>query len=292
MLNHPLNTRDGLNLHLQFWAADARSTPRGTVLLVHGLGEHIERYDALGMFLRERGWWVVGYDQRGHGRSAGSRGHLPGADDLLIDLGLVVKRLRALAPQLPGPLVLLGHSMGGLVAARYVAEGLSPQPAPWWLPVDALALSSPALAIRMSWAQRLLLALTEPLMPQLALHNGLQPEWICHRPEVVQAYVSDPLVHDRITPRLARFILQAGRLTRARASQWMLPTLLQYASADRCVDPSGSQHFHREAPSEHLKTLPYEGLAHEIFNETERERVVDDLALWLETFAATWRAQA
>ena len=72
----------------------------------------------------------------------------------------------------------------------------------------------------------------------------------------------------------------------------MVPTLLQYASADRCVDPSGSQQFHREAPSEHLKTLPYEGLAHEIFNETERERVVDDLALWLETFAATWRAQA
>ena len=86
------------------------------------------------------------------------------------------------------------------------------------------------------------------------------------------------MLRDHLQPR---FILQAGRLTRARASQWMLPTLLQYASADRCVDPSGSQQFHREAPSEHLKTLPYEGLAHEIFNETEREGVLMRLVQWL-----------
>ena len=136
-----LTTADGLALHLHTWPLPA-APARGSVLLVHGLGEHGGRYAHVAAHLTQAGWAVVGYDQRGHGRSGGPRGGLAGADSLLADLGLLIDHTRG---RLPGPLVLLGHSMGGLVAGRYVAEGLSAQPAPWWQPVDALVMSSPAL---------------------------------------------------------------------------------------------------------------------------------------------------
>jgi alpha-beta hydrolase superfamily lysophospholipase len=286
MLNHVLSTRDGLNLHLQYWAADPRSTPKGTVLIVHGLGEHIERYDHVATRLREQGWWVVGYDQRGHGRSPGARATLNQPDDLLADLGVVVKRLRALAPQLPGPLVLLGHSMGGVVASRYVAEGLSESPAAWYRPVDALVLSSPALAVNMSIFQKLLLMSTEPLTPRVAVHNGLKPEWISRDAPTVQAYVQDPLVHDRVTPRMARFILDGGKRVRQLAARWATPSLLLYAEDDLCVAPRGSAAFAAAAPAQVLSTRPYSGLYHEIFNEPERDQVLFDLIRWLDDLAS------
>lgn len=285
MLNHPLCTRDGLALHLQYWSADPRTLPKGVVLVVHGLGEHIERYDSLAFALREQGWWVVGYDQRGHGRSPGERGALTQRDDLLADLGMVVKRLRALAPQLPGPLVLMGHSMGGAVASRYVAEGLAASPAAWYRPVDGLVLSSPALAVEMSIFQRLLLAASEPLAPNLAVHNGLKPQWISRDAAVVSDYQADPLVHDRITPRMARFILDAGAWVRARAAQWQLPTLLAYAGADRCVAPRGSAEFARLAPPSVLRSQAYPELFHELIHEPERDAVMADLLMWLDEFS-------
>ena len=113
-------THDGLALHLRQWpVADAR----GTALIVHGLGEHIGRYAHVAAHLNAWGWSVVGYDQRGHGRSEGPRGRLGADDSLLRDLALVIDAVRA---SHGGPLLLLGHSMGGLVAARFVAGGLGP----------------------------------------------------------------------------------------------------------------------------------------------------------------------
>lgn len=98
---------------------------------------------------------------------------------------------------------------------------------------------------------------------------------------MVRAYVDDPLVHDRITPRLVRFIVDAGALVRRRAPQWQVPTLLQYAGADRCVAPAGSAAFAAAAPPAVVQVQRYEGLAHEIYNEPEQARVLDDLAGWL-----------
>ena len=114
---------DGTALHRVDWPADATGTPRGTVLIVHGLGEHIGRYAHVAQRLNAASWAVTGYDQRGHGRSPGARGALPASDALLADLGSVVSVLRR-ETTAGRPLLLLGHSMGGNVAARYVAEGL------------------------------------------------------------------------------------------------------------------------------------------------------------------------
>ena len=272
-----LAASDGVLLQLHAWPRPA-GPERGTVLLVHGLGEHGGRYAHVAAHLAADGWRVIGYDQRGHGNSAGQRGGVKADDSLLIDLGQMVRHARS---ALPGTLVVLGHSMGGLVVARYGAEALAPRPAPWWQPVDALVLSSPALDPGMSTAQKWLLALAAPLAPNLALGNGLDPAWVCSDPAVVRAYIADPLTHDRITPRLARFIVDAGVLVRQQALQWATPTLLLYAGADRCVAPRGSDAFAAAAPPAVLQAHRYGGFAHEIFNEPGQARVLDDLTAWL-----------
>lgn len=277
-----LHTHDDLPLHLRRWSA--RGPAHGTVLLVHGLGEHIGRYEWLAARLNAEHWHVAGYDQRGHGASGGPRGAIPSDDSLMQDLSAAIDALRS---EPPTPLVLLGHSMGGLVVARFVAEGLAASPAPWWQAVDAAALSSPALDPGMNVLQRALLAVLGPLAPNLAVHNGLKPAWISRDPAVVRAYVDDPLVHDRVTPRLVRFIVDAGQRVREAAPRWTVPTLLQWAGADRCVSPAGSAAFAAAAPADRLTSVPYPDLAHEIFNEPERDAVVGDLLRWLRTIRGT-----
>jgi alpha-beta hydrolase superfamily lysophospholipase len=272
-----LHTIDDLPLHMRQWTI--REASRGTVLIVHGLGEHIGRYEEVASHLNTAGWNVAGYDQRGHGASAGRRGAIARADSLLQDLGLVIDTLRGAQSR---PLVLLGHSMGGVVAARFVAEGLVGQPAGWWRPVDALVLSSPALDTGMTALQRGLLSLLGPLAPNLALSNGLSPQWVSRDPATVKAYVDDPLVHDRVTPRLARFIVDDGRYVRERAAQWRIPTLLLWAGSDRCVAAAGSEAFAAAAPPQIVSHKRYPALAHEIFNEPERGEVLADLTRWLD----------
>jgi alpha-beta hydrolase superfamily lysophospholipase len=268
-----LTTRDGLQLHLQHWPA--RSDTARSVLIVHGLGEHIGRYTHVAAQLNAWGWQVFGFDQRGHGRSEGPRGGLAADDDLLHDLAAVIDAVRATQP---GPLVLLGHSMGGLVAARFVAGGGA-----WARPVDALVLSSPALDPGMSIPQKLLLASLGRLAPNLAVGNGLKPQWISHDAQVVRNYVADPLVHDRVTPRLARFIVDGGEAVAARADAWALPTLLLYAGSDRCVAPAGSAGFAAAAPQAVVAAHEFRPLFHEIFNEPEQADVFGVLHDWLDT---------
>ncbi len=278
-----LATHDSLDLQLREWSLE---DARGTVLMVHGLGEHIGRYAHVATQLMRCGRRVVGYDRRGHGASGGARGGLNHADDLLHDLAGVIDTVRE---RHPGPLVLLGHSLGGLVAARMVSGGLEvPQPA-WHRRVDALVLSSPALDPGMSRAQKRLLAVLGLLAPSFVLGNGLKSEWLSHDAAVVKAYVDDPQVHDRITPRLARFIVDAGEAVLGHAARWRVPTLLLYAGADRCVAPRGSAAFAAASPRGIVTAQVFAALHHEIFNEPEQVEVFAALTRWLSPPAQRWR---
>lgn len=272
-----VQTADGLALHVRHWSPTA--APRGQVLIVHGLGEHGGRYAHVAAALHAHGWAVSAYDQRGHGHSAGAQGDIAQADSLLADLGRVIDALRE---QHAGPLVLLGHSMGGLVAGRFVAEALRPRPAGWSREVDALVLSSPALDAGMSAVQKALLAVVPRILPHLRVHNGLDPAWISHDAAVVKAYVDDPLVHDRISGLLGRFIAEAGPETLALAPQWRVPTLLMWAGADRCVDPAGSARFAAATPRTVVSVREWPGFAHEIFNEPGKAEVLAELDAWLD----------
>jgi alpha-beta hydrolase superfamily lysophospholipase len=263
-----VDTPDGLALVLHHWPLAGASR---RVLIVHGLGEHAGRYQAVAAALNGAGYAVSAHDQRGHGHSPGRRGAIPAPDSLCADLACVVDRLQGLDGRPP---LLLGHSLGGLVAARFVAEELVARPAPWRRAVPALVLSSPAIDPGMSVAQHSLLALLGRLAPGLAVGNGLSPDWLSHDPAVVQAYRVDPLVHDRVTARLVRFIVDAGAQVRRLAPFWRTPTLLLWAGADRCVAPAGSAAFAAAAPAEVVRHQAWPALRHEIFNEPERDQVL------------------
>ena len=257
------------------WPLPAGPEARATVLIVHGLGEHMGRYAALAQALNNWGYAVRAYDQYGHGASEGPRGGLPTATRVLDDLALVVDHTRATVAA-GHPLLLLGHSMGGLVAARFAALQRRP--------VDALVLSSPALDPGLNPVQKLLVAVLPFLLPNLRVGNGLDARLISHDPAVVAAYQIDPLVHDRIAARLARFISDDSAAVRAAAPGWTLPTLLLYAGADKLVNPAGSRAFAAAAPAQVLTSQCFESLYHEIFNEAEpgRSQVLAVLRGWLD----------
>jgi alpha-beta hydrolase superfamily lysophospholipase len=285
----PFTARDGENLALYEWPLDGWVTemgedalpPRGVVLIVHGLGEHATRYDHVANFLMDWGFAVRGYDQRGHGESDGARGVLPTETALIDDLAEIVDdtqlrsrvlmagmepKRHASAQSLRLPLILLGHSMGGLVVSRFIAEQVRH--------VDGVVLSSPALDAGLGPLQKLLL--------------GLDARFISHDQEVVRKYVSDRLVHDRISPRLGKFIAGSGPRSVRAAARWAVPTLLMYAGADRLVNPAGSRAFAENAAGSAavkpgtVTVKCFDDSYHEIFNEIASEPVFETLKTWLD----------
>jgi len=297
----PFTARDGENLALYEWPLDDWASemgpdappPRAVVLMVHGLGEHAGRYLHVASQLLDWGFAVRAYDQRGHGESGGARGALPNETALLDDLAEVVDdtrlrclrlphefRVRDASPQ-PLPLILLGHSLGGLVVSRFVALKMRP--------VEGLVMSSPALNAGLSDFQKLLLAVMPKLAPNLCAGNGLDARYLSHDPEVVQNYLADRLVHDKISPRLGKFMADAGPATVAAAARWNTPTLLMYAGADRLVNPEGSRAFAETAaslPDVKSGTVTvkcFDGLYHELFNEPDAAPVFDLLKAWLDS---------
>jgi alpha-beta hydrolase superfamily lysophospholipase len=172
------------------------------------------------------------------------------------------------------PVILLGHSMGGLVVSRFVSLGIRP--------VNGLIMSSPALDPGLSAFQKFLVAVLPKFAPNLRVGNGVKPQFISHDPAAVAAYRNDRLVHDRISARLARFIATAGPQTVALASQWSVPTLLMYAGDDRLLNPQGSRSFADAAPKEVVTAVCFGALYHEIFNERDVEPVFATLKRWLD----------
>ena len=270
-----LEMPDGQPLRLHDWPLPQA---RGGVLLVHGLGEHAGRYGDLARWFNAHGYAARAWDQRGHGESPGPRGVLNHPDDLLADLAVVhadYARTLGAAP------LLLGHSMGGLVALRAVLdERITPQ---------ALVLSSPALRSHASPGLRRLAATLARLAPNLRLRNGLDLERLSHDPLVVAAYRDDALCHDRVSPRLADFIFRAGAACIADADRLEVPALLLVAGEDALVDAAGSRDFSTAAArTKRLTTRYFAGLYHELFNEAEpgRGQVLMQLEDWLERLAA------
>lgn len=286
----PVIARDGERLAFYQWETEVWDPetgydalpPKALVLIVHGLGEHAGRYDHVAAQLLSWGFAVRAYDQRGHGDSGGARGVLPHSTVLLDDLADVIDTLPAAAPS-PLPLILLGHSLGGLVASRFVSLQIRS--------VQGLALSSPALAVSPGLLQKCLLPLMRRLAPDWAVGNGLEVRYLSHDERVLRQYRLDPRVHDRISARLAQFIASAGPATLAVAPHWPVPTLLMYAGADRLVNPVGSRTFARLAAEASEQSAGqaavvtarcFDGLYHELFNERDAGPVFALLKTWLD----------
>jgi alpha-beta hydrolase superfamily lysophospholipase len=266
-----LKSADGLDLYLRRWQAE--TVPhRWTFVLVHGLGEHGGRYQHLAAWFTPLGATVYAMDHRGHGHSGGPRGHAPSLDTLIDDIDKVVARART---ESGGPVVLIGHSFGGLLAIAYAVRHPDH--------IDRAVFSAPLLLVKVKvpgW-KRALGKVLPKVAPRLSLSNEVDPNVLSHDPATAQAYRSDPLVHDRITAGLYGDSIARGEEFIARAPELRVPFLLLHGRDDQIVDPIGSQRFFARATAPERAFCLYPGLYHEIFNELDKETVFQDIESWL-----------
>ena len=272
-----LKMRDGTDIHCvdYFPASPAHSA----IMFMHGLGEHSGRYAHLAAFFCERGFAVRTYDHRGHGKSSGKRGDIPHQDSLLDDAQQIIQDWQATCPSSVKRQLLLGHSMGGLYAAKFALCKMCE--------LHGLILSAPALAIYMNFVERSLLKVLSSVAPALTLSNGLKTKYLSHDPRVVASYLADALVHDRISARLLNSMLTTMHDVFSHASSLDLPTLLLVAGQDKLVDSTGSLQFAEASTEKYLRLHTYENLYHEIFNELDTKAVFDDVSTWLNQLTNT-----
>jgi len=263
--------KDGLQLFARSWEPEQK--PKAVICLVHGLGEHSGRYNHLADFLTKAGYVTLSFDLRGHGHSGGKRGHADSLDVLLDD----ITSLLAEASQrfLGKPLFLYGHSLGGLLVLIYAMRRK--------FPLAGVIATAPGLKTSLT-EQRLKVAfanLLAPVFPRLSLPTGLDPTSLSHDPEIIRAYVADPLVHYRVTLRFTRDCLAAIPWAFEHANDLHLPLLIMHGTADRLIFPEGSQEFAHLVQGACTLKL-WDGLYHEIHNEPEKQAVFVYLLNWLD----------
>jgi lysophospholipase len=243
------------------------------VLLVHGFAEHSGRYEPMASWLAQRGCAVHAYDHQGHGRSQGPRGHVRRFSDFLDDLDAVLRAVRAEHPELRPCLV--GHSMGGLVTAAYLCER-SPD-------LAAAVTSGAALAISDQLPKGRMLAarILRRIAPRLGAPAGLDPQGLSRDPEVVRAYVEDPLVFKNMTMSLAGELMDAVARTGASAARVRTPLLMLHGALDPLCPAAGTQRFYDALTVEPREIRIYPELRHEIFNEPEQVSVFEDVLAWV-----------
>ena len=264
-------TEDGLRLYAQGWQPETE--PRGAVCLVHGLGEHSGRYAHLAAFLNQAGYALLAFDLRGHGKSEGQRGHAPSYEALLDDISHLLEEAAKRYPD--RPCFLYGHSLGGNLVIEYALRR-RPQLA---------GVIATGTSFRLAFeppAWKLILArILHSLWPTLTMSNGLDRQGLSRDPEVVRAYNDDPLVHDRVSARLAMDMLEAGLWALEHADKFPLPLLLMHGSADRVCSAQASREFAAQA-GEHCTLRIWDGFYHEIHNEPEQGQVFGYLLEWLD----------
>ncbi|WP_179402604.1 alpha/beta hydrolase [Burkholderia guangdongensis] len=271
-----LRSADGLELASYRWpAGDGDAPPRATVALVHGLAEHAGRYAALAARLNAVGIELVSIDLRGHGQSPGKRVWVGRFDEYLDDADALV----AAAARDDAPLFLMGHSMGGAIAALYAIERAPRRGRAF----AGVVLSSPALAPGRD-VPRWMLALSRfisrvlPTFPAIRIDAAL----LSRDPVIVDANRTDPLVHhDAVPARTGAEILDAmARIERGRATL-RVPVLVYHGTEDKLTEPDGSRAFGANVGSPDRTLTLYDGNFHETMNDLERDRVIDALIAWL-----------
>lgn len=264
--------RDGLGIFAQSWEPTILQ-PKAVVCLVHGLGEHTSRYTHVAEAFGRQGFVLFGADLRGHGRSGGARGHISSIEDFMQDIDVVLEQARAHYPGLP--IILYGHSLGGIQVLHY---GLIRKPN-----VKGVIATSSGLhtALEKQHLKVMMAKILGSLMPNTSLASGLDPKAISHDEKVVQAYINDPLVHDKISFGFGKALLGVTTWTLAHANEFPLSLLLMHGKADMIAFPSSSIEF--AAPLKERCTLVlWDDAYHELHNEPEKEEVFKTMTLWMD----------
>lgn len=268
-LSH-FKTTDGLNLFCQWWVPDA---PKAVLVVVHGLGDHSGRYGPFVKYFVEHGFAVAIYDQRGHGRSDGERGHAEQFQDFLQDLARFIQLSKERFPKLP--FFLVGHSFGGQVALNFVvryAKGLR-----------GVVLCSPNVMLKLpipNWKKKVA-DWAKTAVGRMRLSHSIDATMLSHDPEVIAAYTADPLVFSHVTARLGALIMHNLDIIMALAARIHLPALFIQAGDDAICNPEGTRSFFQRVPIAKKQLKVYDGMFHELFNETGRDAVFHDVETWL-----------
>lgn len=267
---------DGAKL---FWRSWEIERPKATFAVCHGLGEHAGRYARFAGAMAERGYSTFAVDLRGMGRSPGARGVVERWSDWVADFGALVSMVGE--HPAAGEVIPLGHSFGGVVMLKAVLDGK--------VLAKRFALSNPGLRAKVKvpgWKLATGRMLSN-VAPTLALSNDLDPSSISREPAVVEAYRTDPLVHDRVSTRLYTEWTAACDDVFRRAGEIRTPFWLIVGEADKLIDPDGSRELDRLAVNAPHTMKVYAGRYHEPFNDLGSEEVFDDLAAWASAAPAT-----
>jgi alpha-beta hydrolase superfamily lysophospholipase len=268
-----LTAKDGLSLYWKAWLPDG--TPRAVVHLIHGYAEHTGRYQNVVNELVPAGYAIFGEDHRGNGKSEGKRGHVESFQQFIDDERQFA--LGVIRPSYPDtPCFMLGHSMGSIIAIKYVEQ--------YQENLRGLVLSGTG-SLPGKGIPKAIMAITKILskvLPGIHVKSPLPPEFISRDTEVVKAYVNDPLVYNVITPRLAEQMQTYLLIGASNANRISLPVLIQHGSADTSF--SGQQELLDGIAAGDKTFKLYEGLRHEVYNElpADRARVLSDLHTWLD----------
>jgi alpha-beta hydrolase superfamily lysophospholipase len=265
-------TTDGLNIFAAMWEPKVVA-PRAVVCLVHGLGEHILRYAHVAEALGKDGFVFFGFDLRGHGRSEGERGHFNSDEDFLSDIDLLLEQARARYPGLP--IFLYGHNLGGILVLNYC---LKRRPALKGVIATGTGLRT---ALEEQPVKILLVKVLGSIMPKTTLSSGLDTNGLSRDTSVVQAYVTDPLVHDRTTLGFGKIMLGVIRWTLTHVAEFPLPLLLMHGKEDRVAFPAGSIEV-AAVLKERATLVLWEDMFHEIHNEPGKVEVFKTMTMWLD----------
>lgn len=267
-----IDNPNGPQLFVHTWLPEHE--PKAFLLVVHGLGEHGGRYAHLAEFFNNKDIAVWAPDHRGHGRTSGKRGHVNRLTDFVNDL----ERLRQhiLNEHSPKPVFLMGHSMGGLIAFRYLLDHQDH--------IQAAILSAPAVGIKIdppSW-QKTVVSGLEKIVPGLTLDNGIDAAWLSHDAAVVEAYRNDPLVHPKISVRLFSEMDRTGKLCLQRAPEIKIPVMMIYGSEDKIIDGGKVHTAFERLSSSNKKELVIPNAFHEAHNEPNHQVEFEAIWTWLQ----------
>ncbi len=265
-------SKDGTKLFYQAWIPE---NPKGTIIVVHGILEHSDRYQNVVNTLVPEGYAVWAFDHRGHGRSEGKRAYINRFEDFLMDLEEFERIVKNAHPDLG--IHLLGHSMGSLIVAHYVAS-LETQEK-----IKSLVLSGTGAAPGpdITWFIKNVSKLLSVILPRIHLPAGTDPNFISNDPEVVKAYVEDPMIEMKVTPRIAAEVMKASTEIMKIAPNITIPTLMQIGSEDRAFHPKTWEPLFNAIGSSDKEFKLYEGFKHEVYNELKKEIALEDLKNWI-----------
>ncbi len=264
------NTKDGLPLFAQAW--EPEDSLDGVICLVHGLGEHSSRYQYWAEKLTSTGYAMLAFDLRGHGRSGGKRGDTPSYNHFADDISILLDQAAKEYPNTPT--FLYGHSLGGMLVLYYLIKN-KPE-------IKGAVVTSPGLRTMLDQQKVKVTALRilEPIMSKVTMPNGLELEGLSKDTNVVDKYRNDPLVHDRVSLRMGKGMIDTIDYIFSNASKIDIPLLLMHGSADMITYQQGSEEVAEKINSECTLKI-WEGLYHELQNEPEKDQVFAYLLDWL-----------